>query len=104
MTGGGLTVSSRHESDFPDSHGTEVTASFYKNHIDFVPLGDIVSSVATLLQGHPDTDFLFTHIFSDKTIVLDTRELRQVLEDVPLNSFEVIKWVEEYLNEQYHQL
>ncbi len=101
MTGGTLTVESRHQSEFPDSHGTTVTAVFHKNHIDFIPLGDIVSSITTLIQGHPDSDFLFTHTLPDKTVTLDTRALRQVLEDVPLNSFEVIQWIGEYLNEQY---
>ena len=65
------------------------------------PLGDVISSIVTLIQGHPDTDFLFKHIFSDKTVLLDTRELKTVLEGVPLNSYEVIKWIEEYLKEQY---
>ena len=65
------------------------------------PLGDVISSVLTLIQGHPDTDFLFKHTFDGKTVSLDTRELKSVLGDVPLNSYEVIKWVEEYLKEQY---
>ena len=74
---------------------------FYKNHIDMTPLGDVISSIVTLIQGHPDTDFLFKHILPDKTVSLDTRELKSVLGDVPLNSYEVIKWIEEYLKEQY---
>ena len=101
MTGGTLTVESRCQAEFPDSHGTVVKAVFYKNHIDFIPLGDIVSSITTLIQGHPDSDFLFTHTAENLVVTLDTRELRQVLEGVPLNSFEVIQWIKEYLNEQY---
>lgn len=101
MTGGDLTIESKTAEESPDSHGTRVTANFYKNHIDFTPLGDVVSSVVTLIQGHPDTDFLFTHNFEDGKVSLDTRELRVVLGDVPLNTYEVIKWVEEYLREQY---
>ena len=45
----------------PQNHGTEVYASFKKNHIDCVPLGDTVASITTLIQGHPDTDFLYVH-------------------------------------------
>ena len=101
QTGGYLTIKSKHESEFPDDHGTETTALFYKDHLDFTPLGDVISSVLTLIQGHPDTDFLFKHILPDKTVSLDTRELKSVLGDVPLNSYEVIKWIEEYLLEQY---
>lgn len=101
QTEGSLKIESRCEKDYPDNHGTAVRAEFYKNHIDMTPLGDIISSIVTLIQGHPDTDFLFKHTLPDKTVLLDTRELRAVLEDVPLNSYEVIKWIEEYLKEQY---
>lgn len=101
LTGGSLEITSKHFSEFPEEHGTKVCAVFYKNHIDFTPLGDVVASITTLIQGHPDTDFLFIHKTGDKEIRLDTRELRDILEGVPLNEYEVIKWIEEYLNEQY---
>ena len=102
LTGGSLSINSKHISEYPNDHGTVVTAVFFKNHIDCTPLGDVVSSLTTLIQGHPDTDFLFTHKTGEKEITLDTRELREVLgEDVPLNTYDVIKWIEEYLNEQY---
>lgn len=101
QTGGNLEISSKHFSVSPDNHGTVVKALFYKNHIDFTPLGDVVSTITTLIQGHPDTDFLFIHIKDEKEIQLDTRELREVLEGVPLNTYEVIKWIEENLKEQY---
>ncbi|MBO4694136.1 MAG: sensor histidine kinase [Clostridia bacterium] len=102
QTGGGFSIESKCESEYPDNHGTRVVARFFKNHIDFTPLGDVVSSVTTLIQGHPDTDFLFSHFFDDnKCVSLDTREIREVLGNVSLNEYEVIKWIEEYLREQY---
>ncbi len=102
LTGGSLSISSKHISDYPEDHGTVVTATFHKNHIDCTPLGDVVASITTLIQGHPDTDFLFIHKMDEKEVALDTRELREVLgEDVPLNTYDVIKWIEDYLNEQY---
>lgn len=102
MTGGSVTIESKHYSDYPTDHGTVVTAIFYKNHIDCTPLGDVVSSITTLIQGHPDIDFLFIHEIEDKEIKLDTREIREVLEGVPLNTYEVIKWIQEFLLEQYN--
>lgn len=102
LTGGSLSITSKHISDYPEEHGTVVTATFHKKHIDCTPLGDVVASITTLIQGHPDTDFLFTHKTEEREVTLDTRELREVLgEDVPLNTYDVIKWIEEYLNEQY---
>jgi anti-sigma regulatory factor (Ser/Thr protein kinase) len=97
QTGGKLEISS----DTGEDHGTTVTAYFYTDHLDFTPLGDVISTVTTLIQGHPDTDFLFTHLIDDKEIRLDTRELRSVLEGVPLNTYDVLEWIRGYLEEQY---
>ena len=104
QTGGEVVIASKHESEFPDSHGTIVKAAFHKNHIDFTPLGDVVSTITTLIQGHPETDFLFIHQIGEGQVMLDTRELRETLEGIPLNTYEVIKWIEEYLNEQYSEI
>ena len=101
QTGGSLSVESKTAEASPDAHGTSVTAVFFKNHLDFTPLGDVVSSITTLIQGHPETDFYFCHSNEKAKVELDTRQLREVLGDVPLNSYEVIKWTEEYLQEQY---
>lgn len=104
QTGGSLKI----ESQVPDrensAHGTCVTAVFIKNHIDFTPLGDVTATVTTLVQGHPDTDFLFVHKKNGGEVSLDTRQLREILEGVPLDAYEVIKWIEEYLREQYSEI
>ena len=101
QTGGTLTITSKHIDEFPADHGTTLTATFDKSHIDFTPLGDIVSTMVTLIQGHPNVDFVLHHQLEDKIIILDTRELRAVLEDVPLDTFEVLVWIKENLEEQY---
>ena len=104
QTGGYLEIFSKTADKFSQDHGTSVKAVFYKNHLDFTPLGDVIATVITLVQGHPDTDFLFAHRKNGGEAVLDTRQLREVLEGVPLNSYDVIKWIEEYLREQYSEL
>ncbi len=101
LTGGNVSIISNHFSEYPDTHGTEISALFYKNHIDFTPLGDVIASITALIHGSPEIDYVFFHKTPDKEVSLDTRELRLVLEDVPLNSFEVLEWIESYLKEQY---
>ena len=102
QTGGGVTIQSRHEDDHPDTHGTEVVATFYTDHIDFTPIGDLVSTMETLIMGSPNIDFVFAHRTDAVEVELDTREVREVLgADVPLDSFEVIQWIGQYLQEQY---
>ncbi len=104
QTGGALTVSSKVKDDSCDTHGTLVTAKFFKNHLDYTPLGDVVSTVITLIQGHPDTDFLYRHELDGKEVALDTRELRAVLGDVSLSEFDVLTWIRGYLEEQYSEI
>lgn len=104
QTGGRIDITSQHFSEFPDSHGTTVFAEFYKNHIDFTPLGDVISTITTLIQGHPEVDFLFTHSGEGLAVELDTRALREVLEGVPLDTYEVLLWIKENLAEQYNSI
>ena len=47
---------------------------------------------------------MFIHNFDGKQVELDTRQMRDMLEGIPLNSYEVIKWAEDYLKEQYGSL
>ncbi len=104
QTGGSFEIKSKPQSEFPTEHGTVVTAVFNKNHIDFTPLGDVTGSIVTLIQGDPQVDFLFTHTMPKGMVSLDTRELREVLGEVPLDTFEVIMWITENLNEQYKEI
>lgn len=105
QTGGSFNISSRHESEFPCDHGTVVNATFFKTHIDFTPLGDVISTIVTLIQGSPEMDFLFKHIINGSCVTLDTRELREVLgEAVPLNVPDVLCWIKENLQGQYNAL
>ncbi len=104
QTGGDVTVSSRDKATYPDTHGTEVTAVFHTDHIDCPPLGDIPATVVTLVQGHPNTDFLFWHTKGENEVRLDTREIREILEGVPLDSFEVLQWIQSFLTEGYENL
>jgi len=102
QTGGNISIASRHESEFPTTHGTDVLARFYKQHIDFTPMGDIVSTVTTLIQGHPEIDFEFRHDSQDFNVLLDTRQMREILgADIPLNDPEILTWIAQYLNDQY---
>ena len=102
QTGGTMEVESRHVDSHPDNHGTTVTAVFHTDHIDCPPVGDVVATVTTLIQGHPDTDFLFRHAFGDTEVELDTRQLREVLGEVSLAEFEVLQWISGYLTDQYN--
>ncbi len=104
QTGGEMSIASRAKELVPENHGTETSALFYKNHIDCLPLGDIISTVLTLVQGSPDIDFDFRHTTPRGCVSLSTAEMREVLGDVPLDTPDVILWLRGYLSEQYESI
>jgi hypothetical protein len=105
QTGGSVEITSRHESEYPEDHGTTITATFGIDHIDFIPLGDVVGTVTTLIQGSPLVDFTFIHETSKGKVELSTRQLRELLGDeVSLADFEILEWIRGYLEEGYAQL
>jgi anti-sigma regulatory factor (Ser/Thr protein kinase) len=79
--------------------GTTVVASFQLSHIDRMPLGDMNSTLYTLITLNTQIDFLYTYQFDDKEFTLDTREFREILNDIPLNSPEVSAYLKEFLEE-----
>ena len=101
QTGGSLSIESTSQTVDPEHHGTAVHALFYKNHLDFTPLGDVISTVCTLIQGAPAVDWRFRHACPDGSAEVDTAEMREILGDVPLDSFEVLDWIRQSLSEEY---
>lgn len=80
--------------------GTAVTALFHLEHIDCPPLGDLPTTISLLIQGAPEIEWTYRHTTPRGEALLDTRELRTVLEDVPLSEPAVAQWIKEYLLEQ----
>lgn len=79
--------------------GTKVTAVFGLSSIDRMPLGDMTSTIHTLIVYHAQIDFLYSYHFNGKSFTLDTREFRQILGDVPLDSPDVSDYIKDYLTE-----
>ncbi len=102
QTGGSFSISSVQQSEDPQNCGTRVTAVFKTDSIDFTPIGDIISTIITLIHGAPQVDFVFLHQNEKGSVEVDTREMREVLgNDVPLNSFEVIEYIRNSLETEY---
>ncbi|MGE5652957.1 MAG: ATP-binding protein [Bacillota bacterium] len=92
--GGELTIGSSLGS------GTTVRARFRRSHIDRVPLGNLVDTVTMLVMCNPERDFVFRHRLGDKENHLSTVEMREALgSDLPINSPEVLKWLQGYLEQ-----
>lgn len=103
MTGGEVKISSVHES-VSSEHGTTIQARFGRNHIDFIPIGDMTDTIKTLIQGAPDIDFTYRHITKNGEVLLSCADMREILGDIPLNEPEILKWIGENLNGQYDEV
>ena len=94
MAGGGLSIES------VPGKGTVVTATFVRSHIDRMPLGDMTGTVVALIRMNPDRDFRYVRKWNGREFAVDTRELREILGDVPLDTPEVADWIDAYIREQ----
>ena len=98
MTGGLFNI----ESEL--GNGTKVTAVFGLNHLDRPVMGDLVGTLLLLICSSGETDYVFKHQTPLGEFGVDTRELKQILENVPLNNPEVWSFLKEMLQENLEQI
>lgn len=98
LSGGGLEI------DSAPNQGTCVKAWFVYDHIDRQPLGDMPSTIMTIVAGSPEADFVYRHIIDGKEFSLDTREMKRFLNGVSVDNVEVAAWLIEYVTEGLNML
>lgn len=98
QTGGRFSISSAL------GKGTAVNALFKTDSVDFTPLGDMTSTVIMLVTMNTDRDFIYRHTLDGNGFVFDTREIKQILGDVPMDSPEITAWLREYIEENITNL
>lgn len=84
--------------------GTTVSIWFQHSHIDRAPLGNMADTIAAVLMNGDHFDLKYQHWVNQKCITFDTMEIRQVLEDVPINHPDVVEWVRQSMQEKIEQL
>ena len=90
--GGSLSI------DSARGEGTTVTAEFQLSHVDRIPLGNLERTLMTLIAGNPDVDFLFDYSRDSRNFCLDTGELRERLEGIPINHPEILRRLREEIS------
>ncbi|MEG0797832.1 MAG: ATP-binding protein [Acidaminococcaceae bacterium] len=95
QSGGKLTITScLHE-------GTEIEATFLKDHLDRPPLGDIVATLKVLLVGNPELHFIMHYGVGQSFFELDSVELKKMLgKELDFGFPEVYLWLDEYLRQE----
>ena len=76
-------------------------ALYHIGHIDRIPLGDFGGVALQLVTMNPNTDFVISVKDEDagQAGVLDTREFRAELGDIPFTEPEVRAFIKDYIQE-----
>jgi len=85
QAGGGLVVVST-----PGS-GTRVAITFQWSHLDRPAMGAMSDTLLTLIAGHPELDIFYEECEGGDVFRLDTAEIKNDLDDVPINSPAVLE-------------
>ena len=94
MTGGSMSIQSK------EGVGTTVTAVFGLTHLDTPPMGDLAGTIVLTISAYPDIRFIFHYKRDDEVdYVLDTNEVYEILDGVPINDPDVIASLKEMVEE-----
>ncbi|MBQ6594401.1 MAG: sensor histidine kinase [Clostridia bacterium] len=95
QSGGGVDIESE------VGRGTTITATFHTDSIDCLPLGDLASTMATIVMGNPEKPEFTLHCASSAgESDFSTEEVRAVLQGVSLAELSVVQWIQESLQEE----
>ncbi|ABR48436.1 histidine kinase [Alkaliphilus metalliredigens QYMF] len=84
--------------------GTTVEVCFQYDHIDRVPLGNMVDTMLILIGSDDQIDYIYTHYYKNKIFFLDTKEVKKQLGDVPITNVNVVTFLKEYIEEGLKEL
>lgn len=84
--------------------GTTLEARYNMSHINMLPLGDINDTIYTLIIFNTKIDFYYEYKVTkknkqEKSFNLSTKEIKNILGDISLESIEVSNFIKEYLKE-----
>lgn len=98
MTGGHLSIESE------VGIGTRVKAQFRTDHLDFIPVGDMASTMVTLITMNEHIDFIYSRSLEENRFTLDTRNLKEILAGVPFSEPAITAWLKDYIKENTKEL
>jgi len=85
--------------------GTTITAQFVYDHLDRKPLGNIAETLIALIASNGlAVDFIYKHKKDGKYFVFDTRDIKKELDGVPINNFEVLKFLQKNIRTELKKI
>ena len=84
--------------------GTKLEAMFVYDHIDRPELGDMAGVMTILIGGNPEIRFQYKHQKNENEYTLDTDEIKETLEGLPINEPEVLQFIREMIRENIKEI
>jgi hypothetical protein len=84
--------------------GTLVQAIFKYDHIDRPPLGDISGTIVLLVAANPDLEFKYIHKRNGNKYEFNTREVKEILEDVKISDPKIRGLLKEMITENLNEI
>jgi Histidine kinase-, DNA gyrase B-, and HSP90-like ATPase len=84
--------------------GTIVTAQFVNDSLDRLPSGDLAGTIVLLVASNPSLNFIYSHTTDNGLYVFDTKEIKEVLGNVPLTNSEVRLYLKEMIEENLEEI
>lgn len=79
--------------------GTQVDVEFQRSHIDRMPMGDLTSTILSLVVGFPQVHWTFTYRGNDDVFSFDDRLVKEELDGIPLSEPAVLQYLREMISE-----
>ncbi len=80
--------------------GTMIYSSVKKSHWDAPPLGNMPETLITLIQAKENIHYIFSYQSDKGLFILDTEEIKVILDGVSLLEPSILIWIKEYVSEQ----
>lgn len=84
--------------------GTSILATYQHDHLDRPPLGDCAGTIVLLAAANPEIEFKYIHQVNDKKYIFDTAEVKNMLEDVPINNPKIRGMLKEMITENLNEI
>lgn len=84
--------------------GTKVYCGFKHSHIDRAPLGNMGETMVAIINQCEESEIVFEHRWNNKNFIMDTKEVKKILDGVNINSAEILLWIKDYINSNIKEL
>ncbi len=84
--------------------GTTIRATFRRDHIDRKRIGNLTSTIMTIIAGNPEIDLSLSYRITltegELDFYFNTSEIKKIIGDIPINVPPVLKFIKEYLSQE----